>query len=140
MSSLQQLLIDTKNLQALFIAQRLEKTFPQIVQCLPETERSHVSTTFHRLAGTPQGLYAMIDYLNFKGSGTSASERYNEQGWGLLQVLQKIPSSSKNVVADFTTAAKELLTLRVQNSPPERREEQWLKGWLNRVSSYSELR
>ncbi|MBI2743724.1 MAG: hypothetical protein HYX48_07405 [Chlamydiales bacterium] len=138
MLELRQLLVETKDLQAIFIANRLEKTFPQMVECLPESERAQVTATFKRLAQTPKGLYALIDYLNFKGSGVSPAERYNQQGWGLLQVLQKIPPSSKNVVADFAAAAKELLTQRVQNSPPDRREAQWLKGWLNRVSTYLE--
>lgn len=137
MVELRQLLVDTKNLQAIFIAKRLEKAFPSIVECLPENEREQVTATFNRLASSPKGLYALIDYMNFKGSGISPSERYNEQGWGLLQVLQKIPPSSKNVVIDFVHSAKELLTLRVKNSPPERREEQWLPGWLNRVGSYA---
>ena len=93
--------------------------------------------TFSQLATDPKGLYALIDYTNFKGEGISPHETYKGQGWGLLQVLQTM---QKNTVADFVVAAKKILTLRVKNSPPERQEEKWLKGWLNRLESYLKLK
>jgi hypothetical protein len=131
---LRELLLKTKNLQAVFIAKRLENTLPKIVEHAQEKE--HVKTVFFKMAADPKGLYALIDYLNFKGPGISPSERYKGEGWGLLQVLQSVPASSKNVLGDFVEGAKKVLNRRVENSPPERNEEKWLKGWLNRVSGY----
>jgi hypothetical protein len=93
---------------------------------------------FEKLATTHNGVYAMIDYLNFKGSGLSSKERYNEKGWGLLQVVERMLLSQKEATPEnFSHAAKEVLTLRVDNSPQKEKEAQWLKGWLDRVSTYS---
>jgi hypothetical protein len=133
MKELRQFLFDTKNLQALFIAARLEKALPRIIEKLPPAEKEKISTAFTQLASDPRGLYALIDYTNFKGEGISPTETYKEQGWGLLQVLQAMP---KNTVADFVQAAKKVLAQRVKNSPPERQEEKWLKGWFNRLDTY----
>ena len=62
------------------------------------------------------------------------AERYRDQGWGLLQVLQTMRESS---VSEFARAAEAVLRQRVENSPPERKESRWLSGWLNRVNSYT---
>ncbi len=136
MKELRQFLYDTRNLQAIFIANRLEKALPKMIEKLSLAEKEKITATFNKLANDPQGLYALIDYVNFKGEGTSPSETYKGQGWGLLQVLQAIPATSKNVVVDFVESAKNVLVQRVQNSPPERNEERWLKGWSNRLETY----
>jgi hypothetical protein len=136
MKELRQFLYDTRHLQAIFIANRLENALPQMIEKLSPSEKDKITATFNRLANDPQGLYALIDYVNFKGEGTSPSETYKGQGWGLLQVLQEIPASSTNLVADFVESAKKVLTQRVKNSPPERNEEKWLKGWSNRLETY----
>ena len=136
MNELRQFLFDTRNLQAVFIANRLEKTLPQMTEKLSPQEIEKITVIFNKLASDPQGLYALIDYVNFKGEGTSPAETYKGQGWGLLQVLQGIPISSKNVVTDFIESAKKILALRVQNARPEKQEEKWLKGWMNRLETY----
>ncbi len=136
MKSLRQLLYDTRDLQATFMANRLEIVVQQMQETLPEKDRDHISTIYHRLKYDPKGLYALIDYVNFKGSGTSSSEAYNGQGWGLLQVLKGISLSSTNIVGDFVEGAKYVLAERVKNAPQERHEERWLKGWYNRLDTY----
>lgn len=136
MKSLRQFLLDTRSLQAVFIANRLENTLPQLIDHCSSEEKKRIPILFSLLAKDPNGLYALLDYLNFKGSGISPKESYQGQGWGLLQVLQRIPSSSKQPLVDFVEAAKFVLKQRVQNSPPERNEGQWLKGWFNRLDTY----
>lgn len=136
MVQLRTLLAATKDLQAQFIATRLEEALPQMLEHLPADERARVRILFDRLMNDPRGLYALIDYLNFKGAGTLSSERYKGEGWGLLQVLQKISPSSLDLVADFAECAKIVLIQRVENSPPEKEEKKWLNGWLNRVQTY----
>lgn len=137
MNTLRQFLFDTKDLQALYIAQRLEKALPGMIKDLSEDKKKHVTQTFLELEKYPKGLYALIDYLNFKGSGIARSESYKSEGWGLLQVLLGIPSFSQNLVADFVVSAKAVLKKRVENSPQDRNEQRWLKGWLNRVDTYT---
>ncbi len=136
MISFRQLLFDTKAIQARFIAHRLEMALPEMIKNLSNTQKTHVNHVFGLLSNTPRGLYAMIDYSNFKGLGTSASETYKGKGWGLLQVLSKTSLESDAVVENFTFCAKKILEERVQNSPPERHEDRWLKGWQNRINTY----
>jgi len=138
MKSLRQLLFDTRSLQAIFIANRLEGSFPQMIEKCPPVEKDKINALFSRLIQDPKGLYALIDYLNFKGSGISPEESYKGQGWGLLQVFQRMPAASETPLIDFVAAAKAVLSERVQNSPPERNEKQWLKGWFNRLETYIE--
>jgi hypothetical protein len=136
MASLRRFLFDTRNLQAIFIADQLENALSQMLENCSKEEKDKITTTFQRLAADAHGLYALIDYLNFKGRGTSPEETYKSQGWGLLQVLQRIPVSSRQPLIDFVRAAKTVLKQRVHNAPPERHEEQWLKGWYNRLDTY----
>ncbi len=84
----------------------------------------------------PYGLYALIDYVHFKGEGTSPAERYNGAGWGLVQVLEHMPADSKQPLDDFVASAKAVLSARVANAPVERNEQRWLAGWHNRVETY----
>src|SRR5437762_13501303 len=101
-------------------------------------ERANVQQEFDRLVRTPRGSYALIDYVNFKGGGVLHTERYQGQGWGLLQVLEAMHGTSDaGAVDEFARAAKAVLTQRVQNSPADRHESRWLSGWIRRVNSYN---
>lgn len=136
MKALRKFLVDTRTLQALFIAKRLEEALPKMTAKLELTEKRRVEKHFYALAKTSKGLYALIDYLNFKGEGTSASENYRGHGWGLLQVLQRIPANTIRPVDDFVASAKELLAERVKNAPHGANEQRWTKGWNARLSTY----
>lgn len=138
MLQLRSLLYDTIDLQAVFIAKRLEEALPIMVEELDDEERQSVVANFYKLASDPKGLYALMDYLNFKGEGICPHERYNGKGWGLLQVLQGMPELSEKPLEAFALSAAKVLTERVENSPPTRNEIKWLNGWLCRVNSYLE--
>ena len=135
---LQAFLAGTVSEQLLFIIKRIEGLGPKLIAAASEATRAHVEKQFYRLADTPAGLYALIDYVNFKGEGISPDERYNGQGWGLLQALERMTGADPGAAAvrEFAEAADALLTERVANAPPERREERWLCGWKARVASY----
>ena len=139
LSDLRDFLKDTVALQARFMAMRLEQALPKILATLHEVERDGVRRQFYRVTKTPQGLYALMDYVNFKGEGVNPKERYKGQGWGLLQVLERMKGSEgKAPVEEFITEASFVLTRRVQNSPPERGEARWLEGWKKRLQTYRE--
>jgi len=111
---------------------------PKMLAEAAPADRTNVQQQFERLTQTPQGCYALIDYVNFKGEGVLHTERYHGQGWGLLQVLEAMHGNSDSGAPDeFAQAAKAVLTRRVQNAPPDRHESRWLTGWLRRVNSYS---
>jgi hypothetical protein len=136
MNELRSLLAGTIAFQARFAALRLERALPKMLEAVPSGEREKVRENFYRVAGEPQGLYALVDYVNFKGEGTLASERYRGEGWGLLQVLEEMGKGPAR--SEFSRAADEVLTRRVANSPVGRGEKRWLPGWRNRIRTYSE--
>ncbi len=131
-------LMETKDLQLLFIINRLKGALPKILKAAPEEKRSRIEGQFYRLAATPAGIYALIDYVNFSGEGVLATERYNGQGWGLLQALERMNGTEDGAQAirEFAQADEEVLTERVNNSSPERNEQKWLRGWRMRLKTY----
>ena len=137
MKQLRQFLVDTIDLQAEFLVKRLENALPKMLNEAPAAEREDVRRQFEQMTSTPEGCYALVDYVNFKGEGVLQTERYRDQGWGLLQVLEGMHGSGAGTVAEFSRSAAAVLARRVQNAPPERKESRWLSGWLNRVNSYS---
>ena len=139
MKELRQFLAQTVELQAHFLIARLNASLAKMLDEAPVSERANVEQQFQRLTGTAQGCYALVDYVNFKGEGVLATERYHDQGWGLLQVLEQMPGSGKGTeaVREFSQSAAAVLKRRVKNSPPERKESRWLPGWINRVNSYA---
>lgn len=140
MKQLRQFLADTVPMQAEFLVRRLQKALPKMLSKAPAADRADIERQFQRVATTPQGCYALVDYVNFKGEGVLETERYNGQGWGLLQVLQGMSGNEGGASAarEFSTSAGKVLTQRVENSPPERKESRWLAGWLQRVKTYTQ--
>ena len=139
MKEVRQFLASTVDLQAHFMVARLQNALAKMLEQAAPGDRANVERQFARLASTPNGRYALVDYDNFKGEGVLATERYRGEGWGLLQVLEGMHGSGNGPGAarEFSRSAAAILTRRVQNSPPERKESRWLPGWLNRVNSYS---
>ena len=137
MKQLRIFLTDTIDLQADFMVERLREALPRMLVAGSPERRARIEKNFNRLAGRPQGCYALIDYVNFKGEGVLLTERYKGQGWGLLQVLAGMAGENgDSALNEFADSAERVLRQRVQNAPPERNEQRWLPGWLNRVASY----
>ena len=126
----------TLPLQTEFIAKRFETALQKILAHTKEEKKSQILQQIQHLEKSPQGKFALIDYLNFKGDGTLETERYCGKGWGLMQVLEEMPLNAHNPVEAFAKTAKSLLKARVKNAPFIRNEERWLKGWLVRVDRY----
>ncbi len=124
---LKKLLLETMDLQANFMAERLQAIVPQ---------DAHIKKQFERVAQSEDGYYLLIDYLNFKGSGLNPKERYAGKGWGLMQVLGCM-QGVEDARVEFAKCAKKILKRRVKNAPKERHEERWLKGWYNRIDTYN---
>ena len=140
MKELRQFLAATVDVQADFLVQRLQQALPEMLARAAAADRANVQRQFDRVASTPQGCYALVDYVNFKGEGVLDSERYHGQGWGLLQVLQGMsgPEQGAAGAREFASSARKVLTRRVENSPPERQESRWLPGWLKRINTYTQ--
>jgi hypothetical protein len=125
----------TKDLQAKYICISFETTFQKILDASSDMERKTLMENFNRLKTDPRGVFALIDYHNFKGSGISIKEAYNQQGWGLKQVLLTM-QNNEGAIDSFKNAAEAILKKRVENAPLSRNENRWLLGWINRISAY----
>ena len=138
MNLLRDFLVETIDLQARYIVHRFNKSLDYLLSQISPFQRMHVLKQIKRMATSGRGVYAMVDYLNFKGEGLKSSEAYFGKRWGLLQLLTKMHGDSlgDEPRKEFAQAAREVLAQRVQNSPKERNEARWLPGWLNRIDSY----
>jgi N-acetyl-anhydromuramyl-L-alanine amidase AmpD len=140
MLELRQWLIDTAPQQARYIVASFSARWNELP--LPAEQKLALTQLLQGLVRTPQGLFAVVDYYNFKGLGSNPRERYHGEGWGLVQVLgdiSKQPNSAdaSDLLQRFSVAAAERLAMRVRNAPPERNEARWLEGWHVRVADYS---
>lgn len=133
---LREFLQQTISIQALFMARRINKALPKILNATEDSRHDRIIKMFDKVANEESGYYLLIDYVNFKGEGVKTTERYNNQGWGLLQVLECM-TDSINPKAEFAKCSKQVLTIRVENSPKERNEKKWLKGWFKRIDTYT---
>ncbi len=138
LKELRSFLAANMELQTAFIVNRFNLAFEHLLDGVPASEQQALANRFNAVAqaDTPYGLYALIDYGHFKGEGSNPDERYDGQGWGLLQVLQGMPVNSSAPLEDFVQSARNILAQRVANAPPERIEQRWLQGWNNRLSTY----
>jgi hypothetical protein len=137
---LRNFLQSTLDIQTRYIIQRQEQALPRLLAQAPATDRPAIESLYREIAAAdpPLGRYALIDYVNFKGEGINPAERYRDQGWGLLQVLETMLAGDQDgpVLPRFALAAEAVLRQRVTNAPPERNEQRWLAGWLNRLQTY----
>jgi hypothetical protein len=116
------------NVQAAFIIFKAMDSLKEII-----TQNPNVSSQLLELSKTIAGRFAVVDYLNFKGTGLDPAERINGEGWGLLQVLERMKCSDTE---SFAVSAAEVLTRRVDNYNGERNDLAFLKGWLKRIEGY----
>jgi hypothetical protein len=133
----------TRTYQAGYMAHRLQNALPQMLATIEDKDkRVLIKERFDAILFNSNreinehGLYILLDYVNFKGEGTLESERYNNQGWGLLQVLEHINTDNNDRFRAFSDSAKAMLERRIQNSPKQRGEERWREGWFKRLDTY----
>lgn len=120
--------------QTAFMLARLQQAIPQLLAQEHQALRPALANKLEALCSTPQGWYALIDYVNFKGEGLAPGETHQGRGWGLLQVLQEM-QGGEPAYDDFAKAAARVLSRRAElaDNPIEH---QWLSGWLKRLNTY----
>lgn len=140
MRELRNWLAHSVTLQTEFIMNRSRAALEKMVAAAPEKDRARIESNYNKVATTPNGVYALVDYVNFKGEGTNPRERYDGQGWGLTQVLLEMNevAAGQPAAAEFARAAKRVLDRRIANSPPDRGESRWRQGWHNRCDGYAD--
>ena len=78
----------TRDIQVMFIYDRLKGSLDKMIQA--SSNKENLKNQFERMVNTPNGLYALIDYVNFKGEGLKGVSSYNNVAWGLRQVLENM--------------------------------------------------
>lgn len=136
LTELRALLQQTIVHQTDFIIQNLQKALPAILKAAPRAKRHHIKKQFYTLAQSQNGMYALIDYCNFKGMGTNPNEQYQGHGWGLRYVLQIMNKDADDSVKEFIACAKKVLSERVEHAPEGKNEKRFLHGWFNRLETY----
>lgn len=140
MEELRQFLANSMDLQLKFIVARLHASVPEILLATDAKQRAAIQRSFYQVANSypPYGIYALIDYVHFKGTGIDERERYQNQGWGLLQVFIEMHETQQEnaTLESFVDSAGAILERRVRNSPPTRNEQRWIAGWKKRLSTY----
>ncbi|WP_339750130.1 hypothetical protein [uncultured Marinobacter sp.] len=139
MAELREFLAGSQGMQAEFIFRRARTSLEKVIDAAPEAQKDDITERLEALSQTPGGVYAIMDYVNFKGEGVSQTERYNGEGWGLLQVLMAMSGDPEDAaVQQFQEAARKVLTRRAENAENPVERERWLPGWLKRLDTYSE--
>lgn len=125
---------NTRDVQVMFIYERLKGSLDKMLEA--SSNKENLRNQFDRMVNTPNGLYALIDYVNFKGEGLKGVSSYNNIAWGLRQVLENMKGTAvgQSALVEFSNSAKDVLARRVRNAP--RNERRWLQGWYNRVDTY----
>ena len=138
-AELREFLAGTQGIQAEFIVRRVQSSLAEIVESVPEDRRAQMKTDLEALGSSPGGIYALLDYVNFKGEGLADTERYNGEGWGLRQVLLAMePNPEIETLERFRNAAARVLTRRAENAVNPIEKNRWLKGWLKRLETYKQ--
>jgi hypothetical protein len=137
---------NTMGEQTAFIIARFENALAAMLASTDSEENAAlIADNFYAVAASapPHGYYALIDYVNFKGTGVSSLESWRGQGWGLKQVLLNMgsgtgtrPESGADALAGFVVSARRTLAARVGNAPVDRNESRWLTGWNKRLDTY----
>lgn len=141
LQALARLLESSMAAQTEFIVQRFHRALQNLLQTQPAGERRRLQQRIDALLAESArlGYYALIDYVHFKGDGSQSAERYQGEGWGLLQVLQGMDDTGQGALQAFVHSAEAVLARRVALAPPERNEQRWLAGWHKRLQTYLPL-
>lgn len=126
-------------LQAQFLVEEMLASFPDMLAVTPLEDKEMVRRNFNLLLKDPKGVYAMVDYFNFKGAGAYPSLANYYHGSGLLQVLSKMRLAPPDFspLQSFVYAAKLVMTQKF-GEVPNAHFQRWYKGWFNRLNSYLE--
>ena len=135
---------DTKSKQLKYLVDRLERFIK--TDLATDSLDSNVTHNLNKLLVTnkvlrPHGVYIALDYIKFKGEGTNPSERCNNEGWGLKQVLEAIDYNSSDIDEAFYISSNKILKRRIKNSQNDKEctdvtiyEDEW-KCYTKRYSS-----
>lgn len=121
------------DVQARFLIARVQMALPRMLRV--SKMPAEVQARFEQLSLSPQGLYAMADFLSFMGDGASPAE---PAAPGLLQALETLRPGAPVSGAEFARAAAEVLQAQARLTPPrDARAKRALALRLKRCRTYA---
>jgi hypothetical protein len=141
MQSLRQWLLSTQAHQAHFVVKEFKRRWANEATSLSLERLNTLTERLRQIMVFKQGLFAVIDYFNFKGIGNNVKEQYQGYSWGLISVLEGMPQAAfegdnRNMLKAFIESAKKQLKRRTELAPIERNESRWIPGWFTRLEGY----
>lgn len=130
---LQYFLESTMNVQLDYVIDRVSRDLPKIFSGLTTNQKELINRNINNVISSDASWYPIIDYLNFKGSGSKFIETTASGGWGLRQVLFNMNPNASSPQKEFADSAYEVLERRTVLRSQDR---MWLPGWRKRVSTY----
>lgn len=140
LTSLRTWLYQTKDKQAEFIYQQFLNNIQQKRTQLSSEQKKLFDKNFTKILQAKNGVYALVDYSNFKGLGFNAKEQYQGKGWGLVEVILAMDTAlikDQGILFSFIDSGKQRLKIRTELAPESKNEQRWIPGWFNRLDSYS---
>lgn len=138
--------------QAFCIAERLQRAMDpsspdSLLTGLTEEQSTLVQKNFDLVVHcfNPSGIYALIDYVNFKGEGRlDGSEKFVGVSCGLLQVSLNIQTpeevaNDETIINAFVEGAKVTLNNRIiyhKIQDPNSNDRQYWNMWVAHLSDY----
>lgn len=132
-TELRQLLESTQHLQIKFLVSYNFEKLTEIIQSFELEKQGQIKDKIISLLADSRGLFALVDYCHFKGSGLNAREFFKGKGYGLKQLLDALPEENVSIET-FIKTAKDLLKDRVSLS--QGADDKWLINWMKRLDSY----
>jgi hypothetical protein len=130
---LERFLRATFDIQVTYVIERLRRDLPSVFEGLSLAQQKLIDKNINSLSSSKAGWYPVVDYLNFKGSGSSQIATNYSGGWGLRQVLLGMNPNSSNPPEAFYVSAKAVLSKRISYRSQD---ERWREGWNKRVYTY----
>ena len=128
----------SKDIQARFVIDYTMKHTKTLQSFSKSQLKNKVDGYLRTLRSSARGIYALADYINFKGAGRTES---NDKPWGVRHVLEEMRpgliGKQKAAINEFTEAAIRVLRRRVESGiVPEDKTKNRLPGFINRVNKY----
>jgi len=134
-AKLRDFLQQARSEQVQYLIMYLEANLPRMLKEVKNPfAKMHVYENFYHVAVQENGVYALIDYSMFMGSGVSPEDRYNNLGWGLVHVLENMKGDAENLMEAFVSSADILLMRRIESLPKDERRH--LVDWRRRINTY----
>ena len=114
-----------KQEQTNFLVARLQQAIPKIIAA--SSQKQKVQTNIKKLSQSMSGVYAMLDYVNFKGEGLDPKESYHGRYWGSTTSVGEYGQPSSIARSPVCRRCQASAKAPHQDGSPRKRLASWLE-------------